>query len=77
MLERVHEHPQADWGQLYVSHHIAKPPSSFYVQAFVVPDEVHVKQSRIMLFLEERRLETGYGGHRQNRFQLTDRKRMY
>jgi DNA-binding CsgD family transcriptional regulator len=74
MLERVHEHPQADWGQLYVSHHIAKPPSSFYVQAFVVPDEVHVKQSRIMLFLEERRLKRDTVATAENRFQLTDRE---
>jgi DNA-binding NarL/FixJ family response regulator len=44
------------------------------VQAFVVPDEMHVKQSRIMLFLEERRLKRDTVATAENRFQLTDRE---
>jgi len=74
MLARVQEHPQAEWGQLYESYHIAKPPASFYVQAFVVPDEVHIEQSRIMLFLEERGLKRETVATAENRFQLTDRE---
>lgn len=74
MLADVHEHSIDEWDRLYLSHYVAQPPSSFYLQAFVIPNDLHVKQSRIMVLIQERVVSRETVASAENRFQLTERE---
>lgn len=62
-----------DWGQLYLNHYVAQPPMSLYLEALVIPDAIHMKESRILILMEEKTVGKT-AASAANRFQLTDRE---
>ena len=77
MLASIHNCSSVgEWGDLYLSQYVSLPELSLYLQAFVLPDALHLEQSKIMILIEEKTVEKATSSlQSENRFQLTERER--